>query len=77
MDMSAFTDGSGMNAIWVNHFVLAITGTLICIGAAAIVMMLKHHMDESEGSHEWAIAYILLVVAVVMIALGFLRVFWR
>lgn len=77
MNMDAFSNGSGLSAAWFNHFILIITGTLVTIACAAIIAMLKHHFDEKLTSHEWAIAYILFVVMVLFIFLGFLNNFWR
>ena len=77
MNMDAFTEGSGLSAIWFNHWILIVTGTLVVLAGAAIIVMLKHHFDAQLSGHEWAIGYILFVVMVLVIFLGFLNNFWR
>ena len=77
MNMDAFASGSGLSVNWFNHWILVITGTLVLLAGSAIIAMLKHHFDEKLTGHEWAIVYILFVVMVVFIFLGFLNNFWR
>ena len=77
MSMSGFNQGAGFTATWVNHWVVALVGTLVLIAGAAIITMLIHKFgDGDKATPVWVLVYFLFVVLVVFIFLGFLNNFW-
>ena len=77
-NLDAFEAGSGMSANWFNHWLLGLSGTLIVIAAAAIVAMLVHRLGVVDDMHRHIVViYMIFVVLVVMLVLGFLNSFWR
>ncbi|MCK4609179.1 MAG: hypothetical protein KAT71_06845 [Gammaproteobacteria bacterium] len=78
MSLSAFEDGSGLSAVWFNHWVVGLTGTLVIVTAAALVTLLAHRLEIVEdASRMWIVGYILFVIMMVFVFLGFLNNFWR
>ena len=76
--MQGFLQGSGMSVLWFNHWLLAITGTVVLIAAASITTMLMHRLGHVEVfDHMWIVGYVLFVVMMVVLFLGFLNHFWR
>lgn len=77
MNMEAFNKASGISAMWLDHWIVSIIGTLVVLSAAAIVGMLIHRLDVNDNiSNVHLISYVLFVIMIVFIFLGFLNNFW-
>ena len=78
MNMQAFEGGSGFSVFFVNHFILTVVGTLVCLTGAVLIAMLIHRLESGENvTHVWIVFYILCVISIILLFLGFLNNFWQ
>lgn len=77
MSNSAFAQGSGLSANWVNHIIILTVDTMVLIGAVYLVAMLIHRYEVNEVmSGSVMVAYLFAVLFTLLLFLGFTGYFW-
>jgi len=78
MNLDTFEQASGFSVSWMNHWTVGLSGTLVLVAAIALVAMLTERFNVKDNiSNFWVLAYILFVIMIVFLFLGFLNNFWR